>query len=176
MARVRKGHEAAERAKQAAIKVIRGRELLGPMVKPSRKAQAKERFARQIGRAQAKKYVVQIDAMIEAGEYDMTPRLWVALFCWLHEAVYGVECIDETRMSWGTASTRANAMLNEEFEGNEDEFMSYLRWVALEEERIEAWRRTNGKQGKRLNWRDLFLYKTKLSDYRLARLRTKGIA
>lgn len=174
--RVRKSPEAAERAKQTASKVIKGRELLGPMAKPSRKAQVKQQFARKIGRAKARNYIRQIDGMIDSGEYDMTPRLWVALFCWLHEAVYGVECVEETRMAWGTASTRANAMLKEEFEGDEDEFMAYMKWIAQEEERRELWRRTNQRPGKRLTWRDFFLYKTKLSDYRLARLRTKGTA
>lgn len=175
MPRTRKTIEAAERTKEKADKVLKGRELLGPMSPRTRKPRAKK-FGRAVSSMAAERYVRQVDEMIDSGEYNMSPRHWVALYCWLHEAVYGVTCVEEVRSQWGTAASRAQTMLTEEFEDDEDEFMAYMKWIAQDEERVENWRRTNHKQGRRLQWRDFFIYKTKLSDYRLARLRTKGTA
>lgn len=175
MARVRKATEKAQVIKESALEVIKGRALLGPMSLPgSRKT--KQPRSRGISRRAADQLMRELEEKIEESDFKtMSPRHWVAMFCWVHEAIYDVDCIEEVRAEWNTASSCVSRMLTEEFGGDEEEFLAYVQWLSKDEERVELWRRSNRKPGRRLRWRDFFFLKTKLADYRLHKARTSGI-
>lgn len=172
MPRKRKTADEAAEVKRKAEVLRMGQDLLGPLRPRSTKRSTK---ARGIAKAVAAKLVREVDAMLEAGTLgDLAPRYWVALFCWMHEAIYDVSCVEEVRGEWNVASSRASAMLAEEFDGDEEAFLVYVKWVANREEQTELWRRSNRKPGRRLGWRDFFMLKRKLTDYRLDEARRKG--
>jgi hypothetical protein len=175
MARVPKSDADAAVIKAKTAVVLKGREALGAL---SKKRTKKTKCTRGISKLKAEQFVLQIDELIEAGTLDgdeLSPSLFVALFCWMHEAIYDVPCVDEVAPEWNVAASRLSLMLEEDFEQDKAEFLSYVQWAAKDEERIELWRRSNRQQGKRLKWRDWFMLKSKLSDYRLFKIRTQGI-
>lgn len=176
MPRRKKDPAAAEAAKAKTEKVLKARAQLGALAfDGSRKRPTKKNTRRSIGKAEAEKLMVRMDERVAEGDYDnMFADEWVALFCWMHDAIYGVSCVDETRADWKVAAYRAHHMLTEEFDGNAEEFLAYLRHAAKEEEGRETWRRSNRRSGKRVRWRDFFLLKTALNDYRLHKARTEG--
>jgi len=175
MARVPKNDVDALAVKAKAAIVLKGRETLGAM---SKKRTKKTKCTRGVSKLKAEQYVLQVDELIEAGNLDgeeMSPSLFVALFCWMHEAIYDVPCVDEVAPEWNVAASRLSLMIEEDFDKDKAEFLVYLQWAAKDEERIELWRRSNRQQGKRLKWRDWFMLKSKFSDYRLFKIRTQGI-
>lgn len=175
MARVPKSEADAAAVKAKTAVVLKGRETLGAL---SKKRTKKTKCTRGISKLKAEQYVLQVDEIIEAGNLDgeeLSPSLFVALFCWMHEAIYDVPCVDEVAPEWNVAASRLSLMLEEDFELDKAEFLVYVQWAAKDEERVELWRRSNRQQGKRLKWRDWFMLKSKLSDYRLFKIRTQGI-
>lgn len=175
MARVPKSEADAAAVKAKTAVVLKGRETLGAL---SKKRTKKTKCTRGISKLKAEQYVLQVDELIEAGNLDgeeLSPSLFVALFCWMHEAIYDVSCVDEVAPEWNVAASRLSLMLEEDFEQDKAEFLVYVQWAAKDEERVELWRRSNRQQGKRLKWRDWFMLKSKLSDYRLFKIRTQGI-
>lgn len=171
MARVHKSTEAAEQAKQSVDALLKGRATLGPLSTPKRSKKATSK-RRSIGKVEAERLMHEIDERIESENYDeMRARDYVAFFCWIHEAIYDVPCVDEVRPEWEIASIRAHQMLTEEFGGEHGEFLEYIKHSSKREEEKEIWRRSNQTPGKRLRWRDFFLFKTLLSDYRLFKAR-----
>ncbi|MFA5052786.1 MAG: hypothetical protein WC565_01910 [Parcubacteria group bacterium] len=174
MARVPKSEADAKALKAKTALVLKGRENLGAL---SRKRTKKTKCARGVSKLKAEQYVLQIDELIESGlnGEELTPTLFVALFCWMHDAIYDVECVDEVAPEWNVAASRLSLMIEEDFEGDKAEFLTYLQWAAKDEERVELWRRSNRQQGKRIKWRDWFMLKSKLSDYRLFKIRTQGV-
>lgn len=173
MPRRRKTSQAAEQAKTNAGQVIEGRRALGAMLKTS--SGKKSKTPRGISAAKAAALLREVDEKIEEGDISgLSPRHWVALFCWFHEAIYDVSCLSEVRREWNIAASRASAMLSDEFERDEGEFLEYMKWAAKDEEKRELWRRSNRRQGARLGWRALFLNTKLLTDYRLAKARQSG--
>jgi hypothetical protein len=118
-------HETKERlAKRAA---------LGAMFTPAKAPPKKT--ARGISRSQAKANVQSAEILVdERAFHKFTAREWVGLFCWIHEAVYSVDCIEEVRREWNTAAAAASRMLKDEFGDDKNEFYQYLAWVARIEE------------------------------------------
>lgn len=174
MARQRKAPDAALRAKASAEAVVRGRELLGPMrrTKPKQK-----HFSRGVSKARAEVLMREIDERIQLGDYsDLQLDHYIALFCWMHEAIYDVDCVDETRREWNVAVAQVRRMLEEEFDGKDEDLLNYMRFTAKREEEKELWRRSNRRPGKRMRWRDFFLLTTALADWRLHMARTEGTA
>jgi hypothetical protein len=175
MSRIPKSKEEAQAAKAKAALVIKGRESLGGIRKKSSKV---KKCSRGVSKLRASQFVLQVDELIEAeklcGE-ELTPSLFIALFCWMHEAIYDVPCVDEVAPEWNVAASRLSLMVEEDFEDDKAEFLSYVQWAAKDEERAELWRRSNRKLGKRVKWRDWFMLKSKVSDYRLFKIRTQGI-
>lgn len=175
MARVPKSEADAKALKAKTALVLKGRETLGAL---SKKRTKKPRYTRGISKLKADQYVLQIDEVIEAGTLDsieLTSMMTIALFCWMHEAIYDISCVEEVAREWNVAAKKATSMLEEEFGNDQTEFLAYIRWTAKEEERTELWRRSNRQQGKRVKWRDWFMLKSKLSDFRLFKIRTQGV-
>lgn len=171
MARVRKDVGRAQQVKAMALETVRGRALLGPL-QPKAK---KKTSSRGIGRAAADKLMREVDEKIENQDFaSFTVKHWVAFFCWIHDAVYDLDCLDEVRVEWNAAASAVQRLLNEEFDNDDESFAEYMKWIAKDEERAELWRRSNRRSGRRLRWRDVFLLRARLNDYRLFQARTSG--
>lgn len=174
MARVQKRPEEVQKAKAEAEILLEGRAKLGAIGKAKSKKQPK---SRSISELKANRYIIEFEERIEQANFeDMDAHAFVAMFCWVYEAVYGTPCVDEIRREWNVAVVSVMKMLEKEFGGKIEEFFEFMIWLSKDEERAELWRRTNQRQGKRLKWREVFMLPTKLADYRIAMLRTKGIA
>lgn len=174
MARQRKSLQDAATVQQKAVAVVHGREMLGPMHRTKAK---QKNFQRGISKARIDVLMCEIDERINDSDYDgLTFDHYVALFCWMHEAIYDVDCLDETRREWNVAVNQVRRMLEEEFENDDCSFLEYLRYTAKREEEREIWRRSNRRPGRRMRWRDFFLLKTALADWRLAMARIEGPA
>jgi hypothetical protein len=175
MPRIKKSVEQVRSLKTKTRELVDKRELLGFGV-PKKKR--KRSFSRSRSKVRVDTDMLEIDERIERGDFSkMTPTLYVALFCWIHEAVYQISCIEEVRPNWGVVQQVAKTMLDEEFGGNEQEFVEYLQWVAKNEERRESYRRsTKSTSTWRMQWRDVFMRRTILGDWRLDRVRRTGVA
>jgi len=174
VARIQKCPEAVQKAKAEAESLLEGRAKLGAIGKTKSKKQSK---SRSISELKANRYILEFEERIDKSNFEgMDAHAFVAMFCWIYEAVYKTTCVDEVRREWNVAVVSTMKMLEKEFGGNEQEMFDFLLWLSKDEERAELWRRTNQRQGKRLKWREVFMLPTKLADYRIAMLRTKGIA
>jgi hypothetical protein len=123
------------------------------------------------------RYMTEVEAKVEARDFSsIAARHWVALFCWIHEAIYNVECVDEVRAEWKAAMFQAAKMLKHKFDDDPVEMFHFINWVAVREQGHEKWRRENKKEGRRLSWRDLFLRERLLTDYKINQLRRDGVA
>lgn len=168
MPRVRKGLEEAEKLiKQAKVK-----NSLGALYTPPGTRKSKG-FSITIGKKAADRYMLELDEFLEDSAYGKFSKFhWVAFFCWIHEAIYDVSCVSETMSSWGSAANQAKKLMAVEFENDPMEFAKYVQWVAKEQERLEMWHRSKRhKNTRRLGWRDLFLTRKRLTDYRVAMAR-----
>lgn len=175
MPRKRKSVEQAVEAKAKTVKVLKGRQGLGAMAFEGKRKKAPK--TRSIGKVQADRLMLRIDERVADGDFtDMKSDEWVALFCWMHDAIYGVSAVDETRTDWKIAGYWVSSLLTDEFGGDTEEFFRYMQYVAKDEEERENWRRSNKRTGKRLRWRDFFLLKRSLNDYRLYKARLEGPA
>lgn len=165
---MRRPKEDAEAVRTAAMSLLSAREKMGALGPPSSQRKALKKKSIGISPGVARKLMADVEQFIEDGDFSTaTPRHWVALFCWIHEAVYSVSCVDEMRAEWIAAAGAALRTLRAEFDGDADTMLTFLRWVARREEGREAWRRSNSGQGYRLGWRDVWLRRRLLVDWRL---------
>lgn len=104
-----------------------------------------------------------------------TPAMLVALFCWAHEAIYGVSCISEVARVFNGAVSAADKLVRDEFDGSLEHASEYLRWVWRREREREQWRRKNTGFGRVLSWRNVFLHRELVKEMRLDAVRTKGV-
>ena len=121
------------------------------------------------------------NAKVEASEMrkgndwsDAKPRHLVALYCWCHREVYGVEPAElENARAWLSACSAAKRLAVDQFKGNLEGVIGLLRWVWWRERTREKWRRDKLEgAGKRIGWR-LQFSRSMLTDYRLFLQRRK---
>lgn len=116
------------------------------------------------------KLLHETEQLKNAGEWQsMTPKHFVALYCLLHQHVYGV-LPDEVRHHWRLAVGAATRQLNQQFGGDKLRMVGFMRW---------AWNRERKRHEKRgddsdfrMGWR-LQFGPGMLVDYRVA-LNKKG--
>lgn len=86
---------------------------------------------------------------------EMDPAMLVALYAWMHSEVYGVDPSAELAGKAGLAARgMARRMLEEQFGGDREAAVDFMRWAWTREKRTEEWRRENGRvDGRRLGWR-----------------------
>jgi len=95
----------------------------------------------------------------------------VALYAWLHLAVYQVEPAEMNAVEWASASVVAQKFCVAQFEGDFAACVEFLRWTWKRESSIEA-RRRNGTVTNdfRITWRYQFSAKL-VTDYRIDKAR-----
>lgn len=92
--------------------------------------------------------------MMSTGDWsNARPTHFVALFCILHEKVYGIAPALTARDK-KTAAAVAGAMLKhpEKFAGDANEMASFILWTWKREKGREEWRRKNGRSGGSITW------------------------
>lgn len=103
----------------------------------------------------------------------------VALYCWCHEAIYGV-APDE--LATGAAGKRARVqavgaarnMLSRDFGGNVLAMIGYIKWVWSRTKNKEEWAARAGAQVGRVGWQQMFAGRSLLTDYKVEIGRKRG--
>jgi hypothetical protein len=92
----------------------------------------------------------------------------VELYAMLHERIYGVapEELASNRVRISAVRTIAD-MLRRHFTNDVERMVDFIRWCWVREEGRHNWRRKNGMELKRMNWRWQFS-PSMLTDYRMA--------
>jgi hypothetical protein len=102
---------------------------------------------------------------------EFNPKLFVALYAWLHTQVYNVNPANEVSGKSGLgARTLARNMLEKEFDNNCEEMLVFMRWVWFRERERERWRLENSKVGGRISWQYQFSARL-LNEYKVAKRR-----
>lgn len=138
----------------------------------------KPRGARKGTRApRLESFVLKVDSMISDGHWPdeyKQPEYLVALFCWAHEAIYGVSCVADVAKLFNGAVSATKKLMADEFDGSFDATLEYVRWVWKREQSREKWRRENGG-GRVLTWFHVFKYRNLVMEMRVDSVRTKGV-
>lgn len=111
--------------------------------------------------------------MNKAGDWERASGgHFVALYEALHLTVYGVEASELGAVKeWQQASAAAGRMLAAQFGDDPVRMLAFVRWTWKREQKTEAWRRENGRSGRRVGWR-LQFGNSLVTDYRLDEART----
>jgi hypothetical protein len=110
----------------------------------------------------------ETEEALEDGDWTFAaPRHFVALYVLLHEQVYGVTPVELTPKFRTVAAGFVKKLLDREFGGDRALFAEYMRWVWIREEKQHAWRKANGREGRRIGWYLCFAGSL-VTDWRLA--------
>lgn len=135
----------------------------------------KKRTSVKARSGQLERLMEQVEHCIESEDWgDKRPALLVGVFAWAHEQVYGVSVVSELKRSFLPAINGAKRLMEEEFNGDFDETLTFMRWAWARESDREEWRRKNTGYGKRLKWRSFFQYRDLVTEMRLAEARVGG--
>jgi hypothetical protein len=159
-----------------------------PVEQPTRRSAAAEQFARladakqeQIDRRHHKGFKLAPTAIAKARrEMDemADSAVWtsargvhlVALYSWLHVAVYGIEPVELDGREWALASVLAQRFCAANFGGDFAECVEFMRWVWKREAGREEYRRAQKQSGQRIGWR-LQFGAALVTDWRVDRAR-----
>lgn len=119
-----------------------------------------------------------LDAL-KKGQHHHLDRMGVkhliALYARAHESVYGVPPLElEEGDKYAGATNAANRMLKKEFDDDVLKMAEFVRWVWSEERKKEKWRRSNGRETRRIGWRLQFVARNLVTDYRVHLARMNG--
>lgn len=96
----------------------------------------------------------------------------VALYCWCHEQVYGVEPALPVK-AWQEGARLAVEFAARHFQGDLERVVDFMRWTWKREKEREEWRRSHnrdgGRIGLRLQFGDALMPDYKLHLHRRAR-------
>lgn len=132
------------------------------------KAKAPPKKRTGVSKASFDRAMTDVSDLMASGDWSKAKPIHVfALYCHLHEHVYGVPpgetgSADRTRACFQVAN-----LIRSQFDGKISEMVDFVRWAWQREESRESWRRENGRlSGFRLGSRLLFSG-TMVSDYRV---------
>lgn len=129
-----------------------------------------------VGASRLENLVEVVGESIESGDWQSkSPALLVGLFCWAHTHVYGVSVIPELRRYYVSAVQAAKRLVENDFAGDFDKALEFVRWVWGRESDREEWRRKNTGFGSRITWRKVFVDKAFLVEWRLDISRKSGL-
>ena len=117
----------------------------------------------------AAKARLDIVVMNESGDWDAATGMHlVALYEFCHREVYGVEPLElgADAKAWYSASSAAERLVKNFFEGDYGRCVSFVHWIWRREEGREKWRREQNRDGGRIGWR-LQFSASAVSDYRV---------
>lgn len=149
---------------------------------------AAEQLAAMVGEPRERKPSMLSAARALAEATEMREQnLWtharpvhlVALYCWCHQAIYGV-APDE--LTTGQAGKRARVqavgaarnMLAREFGGNVVAMVGYIKWAWGRVKGKEEWAARSGATLGRVGWQQMFAGRSLLTDYKVEIGRKRG--
>lgn len=120
-----------------------------------------------------KAHIEDVRARVASGDWtDLQPSRLVALYWYCHEAVYGVTPVElDSASQWKTAMMQAANMVKRKFDGDVPRAIVFMRWLWAREREREKWRRDNGRHGRRINWRQQFVYGDFVTEWELEKRR-----
>lgn len=92
----------------------------------------------------------------------------VAFYLIFHREVYGADAPDLVGNAWRGACSAASKLVRDEFGGDKRQALEFLRWTWARERERERWRREHGRDGRRICWRQQFVWRSLLAEYRVA--------
>lgn len=126
-------------------------------------------------------FMVDLITMMKSNNWSSAkPMHMVALYCWCHKQVYGVDCAELLASGKATTAARKGAagaaarMLEQEFGGSPGDMARYINWVFKREVSREKWARENSRERGRMTWMVLFAGRAVLTDYRADKLRRRA--
>jgi hypothetical protein len=130
---------------------------------------------RSFTKEQIAKTTRAMEERVRTEQWDGTkPSELVALYGWLHRAVYGVDSA-MTGRDWSFATMQAGRLIAKEFAGDAVEAVDFVRWTWQREQGREKWRQAHGKiDGTGIGWRLQFAPGYLLTDFRITKARLKG--
>jgi hypothetical protein len=137
-------------------------------------ANKKAKKAKTVGDAAFMKTLAAVSEMLRDGRWqDAEGKHFVGLYADLYFRVYGILPGDLGPKERVFASKLAGQMLAKQFDGDPGSMAKFMSWAWTREKEREGWRRSNGKDGSRIDWR--FQFSAKLvQDYRIAEARKKS--
>jgi hypothetical protein len=118
------------------------------------------------------KLLCETEELITSKQWGkFTPRFMVGIYCIMHHRVYGV-FPHEVRDNFRSAVAAAMRMLRNEFGGNHEEMLVFIRWAWSREHKREKQRDSDNQF--RIGWR-LQFGRPMLSDYRVSKARGSRI-
>lgn len=121
-----------------------------------------------------KKWCIEFEQLRSRSDFDgMHPRHLVAMYIIAHEWIYGVRPSEVVGKVAQGAVSACKKMMREEFDDDPVNLLRYLRHTFKKEKEREEWRRKNNQPGARLSYRDVFVYRRKLDDYRVDMARAR---
>lgn len=137
---------------------------------------ATKRKSRPSAGARRQEHIVEVRDRIKRNDWDgLTPGKLVALYWVCHERVYDTTPVEIDKAStWTIVMKHAGTMVARHFDGEMDRAITFMRWVWTREREREQWRRSNGKQGRRITWQNQFVHDHLISDWRAAAARHHG--
>jgi hypothetical protein len=123
------------------------------------------------GRVEVRRLVDEIRQLVRGdGPKVMKPRELVALYYLCHTEVYGAEPTELVGDAWRQACLAVGRLIKTEFAGNSADVVEFVRWT-WRRERWREERRQDGERKWRITWRQQFVRRDLLSDYRTEQAR-----
>lgn len=128
------------------------------------RAPKKKKGLRSAARSEVDDSLEEADRMREGNDFTKArPRHFVALYALFHKHVYGVHSGELIGKTWTAACLMAARILDREFAGDVDRFVSFIAWSWRREKRAHA--RSDGDR-RRMGWR-LQFSPALVTDYRV---------
>lgn len=120
-----------------------------------------------------KQQIAEIERRIAAKDWDgMTSGLLVALYWTCHRKTYGVEPAElNTASTWTKAMKSAGKLVIDQFDGDVDLAIKFMRWLWTREQSREQWASKNGIDRSRITWIRQFCRVENVSDWRADKVR-----
>lgn len=116
--------------------------------------------------SRAEQATMEMNRYSELGDWTgATGYHLAALYGWCHKQTYGVDDAEVAIGDLFPISCAAEKMIKQL--GGPNEVVEYMRWAWMRERQNLQWRKTNGRDTRRMGWRLLF-GNYLLTDYRVA--------
>lgn len=120
-----------------------------------------------------KDYIAEVESRIARQDWNnVNVGLLVAIYWVCHVKIYGTPPAElDSASAWTNAMKCAGLLVQQQFDGDVQKAVNFLRWVWTREREREEWRKKNDVPTKRISWQQQFIYKTLVTDWRAAKFR-----
>lgn len=123
--------------------------------------------------ARRKQYVEEMEERIKRQDWkNLSAGQLVAVYWVCHLKIYGVppKELDSTS-NYSRAMMMAAKLVKDEFAGDVDLAVDFMRWAWFREKDREDWRKRNNTSGRRITWYLQFVAKDLLTDWQREKFR-----